>query len=111
MYGTVDLLVVGLFTDASAVSAVSTGSMTMQTLTGIITGLTMGCTVLLGQYIGMKDEERAGKTVASAFRLFVTVGILLAILVVLGAGIIFSFFLTRWAVCSEESVTPGHHCF
>ena len=31
LYGTVDLFVVGLFADASAVSAVSTGSMTMQT--------------------------------------------------------------------------------
>ena len=56
LYGTVDLFVVGLFADASAVSAVSTGSMTMQTITGIITGLTMGCTVLLGQNIGKKDE-------------------------------------------------------
>lgn len=56
LYGTVDLFVVGLFADASAVSAVSTGSMMMQTITGIITGLTMGCTVLLGQNIGKKDE-------------------------------------------------------
>lgn len=86
MYGTVDLLVVGLFSDASAVSAVSTGSMTMQTLTGIITGLTMGCTVLLGQYIGMKDEKRAGRTITSAFRLFIAIGIILAIVVALFAG-------------------------
>ena len=66
LYGTVDLFVVGLFADASAVSAVSTGSMTMQTITGIITGLTMGCTVLLGQNIGKKDEAAAERTVGSA---------------------------------------------
>lgn len=41
MYGTVDLMVVGLFADAAQVSAVSTSSMTIQTITGIITGLTM----------------------------------------------------------------------
>lgn len=86
MYGTVDLLVVGMFADASAVSAVSTGSMTMQTITGIITGLTMGCTVLLGQYIGMKNEEKAGKTIASAFRLFLVIGVVLAVIVAFFAG-------------------------
>ncbi|MEG1981289.1 MAG: MATE family efflux transporter, partial [Clostridia bacterium] len=52
MYGAVDLLVVGQFGDASSVSAVSTGSQIMQTITGIISGLTMGTTVLLGQKIG-----------------------------------------------------------
>ena len=88
LYGTVDLFVVGLFADASAVSAVSTGSMTMQTITGIITGLTMGCTVLLGQNIGKKDEAAAERTVGSALWLFVTVGILLAVIVaVLAVGI------------------------
>ena len=84
LYGTVDLFVVGLFADASAVSAVSTGSMTMQTITGIITGLTMGCTVLIGK----KDEAAAERTVGSALWLFVTVGILLAVIVaVLAVGI------------------------
>ena len=84
LYGTVDLFVVGLFADASAVSAVSTGSMTMQTITGIITGLT----VLLGQNIGKKDEAAAERTVGSALWLFVTVGILLAVIVaVLAVGI------------------------
>ena len=88
LYGTVDLFVVGLFADASAVSAVSTGSMMMQTITGIITGLTMGCTVLLGQNIGKKDEAAAELTVGSALWLFVTVGILLAVIVaVLAVGI------------------------
>lgn len=88
LYGTVDLFVVGLFADASAVSAVSTGSMMMQTITGIITGLTMGCTVLLGQNIGKKDEAAAERTVGSALWLFVTVGILLAVIVaVLAVGI------------------------
>ena len=46
LYGTVDLMVVGRFADASAVSAVSTGSMTMQTITGIVIGLSIsfpGC--------------------------------------------------------------------
>jgi Na+-driven multidrug efflux pump len=39
MYGTVDLMIVGLFSSAADVSAVSTGSMTLQTITGIVSGL------------------------------------------------------------------------
>ena len=42
MYGAVDLLVVGQFADASGVAAVSTGRTIMQTVTLIISGLTMG---------------------------------------------------------------------
>ena len=36
LYGTIDLLIVGMYSDAAAVSAVSTGSMTIQTVTSII---------------------------------------------------------------------------
>lgn len=88
MYGTVDLMIVGLFSSSAEVSAVSTGSITMQTLNGIITGLTMGCTVLLGQKIGQKDEKAAARTIGSAFGLFVFVGILLAGLIVFFSGFI-----------------------
>ena len=86
LYGTVDLLIVGQFTEASAVSAVSTGSMTMQTITGIVIGLTMGCTVLLGNSIGMKDYEKSSRAVASSGLLFGLVGVLLTFLIVLLAS-------------------------
>ena len=77
LYGTVDLLIVGRFADAAAVSAVSTGSMTILTLTGIVTGLTMGTTVLLGHNIGRKSWPGAARTVASSLVLFVVLGLLI----------------------------------
>lgn len=86
MYGTVDLMVVGLFADAAQVSAVSTGSMTMQTITGMITGLTMGCTVQLGHVIGMKDHRAASRTVASSLALFIALGLALAGVIVAAAS-------------------------
>ena len=86
LYGTVDLMIVGLFTEASEVSAVSTGSMTMQTITGIVIGLTMGCTVLLGNSIGMKDYKKASRAVGSSALLFVAVGVLLTGIIVALAG-------------------------
>lgn len=39
MYGAVDLLVVGQFSSAAAVSAVSTGSQILQSVTTVITGI------------------------------------------------------------------------
>ena len=47
MYGAVDLLVVGQFGTPADVSAVSTGSQVMHTVTVVITSLAMGLTVLV----------------------------------------------------------------
>ena len=66
LYGAVDLLVVGQFCDTAAVSAVSTGSQVMKTITGIVTGLATGTTVLVGQYIGAgRREDRSAGSLLS----------------------------------------------
>ncbi|MEG0770551.1 MAG: MATE family efflux transporter [Clostridia bacterium] len=83
MYGAVDLLVVGQFGDASSVSAVSTGSQIMQTITGIISGLTMGTTVLLGQKIGGKDSKGAANTVGSSIVMFGIIAAILSVVMML----------------------------
>ena len=73
MYGAVDLLIVGQFGGASSqiyVSAVSTGSQVMHTLTVVITGLAMGLTVFVGREIGAGKRERAGKIIGSGIWLF-----------------------------------------
>ena len=70
MYGAVDLQVVGKFGSAADISAVSTGSQIMQTVTLVITGLSMGVTVLLGQRIGEGRPEAAGKVVGCGICLF-----------------------------------------
>ena len=60
LYGAVDLLVVGQFAETIDVSGVATGSLLMQTVTMIITGLSMGVTIYVGQKIGEKKEDEAG---------------------------------------------------
>ena len=52
LYGAVDLFVVGQYADSAAVSAVAIGSQLMQTITGIVLGISMGGTVLIGHCIG-----------------------------------------------------------
>lgn len=73
MYGAVDLLIVGQFGGELAdvyVSAVSTGSQIMRTLTLMITSLAMGLTVYVGHKIGQGKREEAGKIIGSGIWLF-----------------------------------------
>ena len=57
MYGAVDLLIVGKFATSADVSAVSTGSQIMMTLTYLVSSFAMGTTILLGQQIGQAVLE------------------------------------------------------
>ncbi|MFR7479121.1 MAG: MATE family efflux transporter, partial [Acutalibacteraceae bacterium] len=84
-YGGVDLVVVGQFSPTASVSAVATGSQVMQVITSLITGLTMGVTVLLGKAVGAKDRDRAGQVVTGQIRLFVVMAAVLTVLMILFA--------------------------
>lgn len=85
-YGAVDLMVVGQFGDASSISAVGTGSTFMQMVTFVITSLAMGSTVIIGQHIGEDKPKKVGDAVGTTIVLFAIVGIILTILLELGAG-------------------------
>lgn len=85
MYGAVDLLVVGQFADSADVSAVSTGSMVMQTLTVVITGLAMGLTVFVGRKIGAGQKEEAGRIIGSGIWLFGLIALVLTVIMVFAA--------------------------
>ena len=82
MYGAVDLLVVGRFGTAGDVSAVSTGSMLMQSVTVVITGTAMGLTVLVGRKIGEGDPKEAGAIIGSGIWLFGLMAIALSVVMV-----------------------------
>ncbi len=82
MYGAVDLLIIGRFCTAADVSAVATGSQIMSMVTVVITGLSMGVTVQLGQKIGQGDLEGAGKAAGSAVCLFAAGGLALTALLI-----------------------------
>lgn len=66
MYGAVDLLIVGKFASPADVSAVSTGSQIMMTLTNLVSSFAMGTTILLGQQIGCGERKNCGRTVGTA---------------------------------------------
>lgn len=79
LYGGVDLLVVGQFATTADVSGVSTGSTLLNTLTMVITGLSMGITIVVGEEIGKKNPKNAGKAIGSGICMFLVLGIVLTV--------------------------------
>ncbi len=85
LYGAVDLWAVGKFGTTADISAVSTGSQTMQIVTGIVTGLSVGTTVLLAQRIGHGDNEGAARAVGASIKLFAALGAVLSLVMIAAA--------------------------
>ena len=85
MYGAVDLLIVGKFASSADVSAVSTGSQIMHTITNLISSMCMGMTIILGQKIGEKKASEGGRIIGSGLLMFLIIGILLTIVLPLSA--------------------------
>jgi putative MATE family efflux protein len=79
LYGTVDTAVVGWFTDASGIAAVSIGSQVMWLANALVSGLTMGGTILIGMYTGAKQESEVNRTIGTMLSLFAIVAVLLAV--------------------------------
>lgn len=86
LYGAVDLWAVGTFCGEADVSAVATGGQTMLIVTGIVTGLSMGTTVLLGKKIGSKDDKGAADTIGTSICVFVLLGIILSVIMTAAAS-------------------------
>lgn len=109
MYGAVDLLVVGQFGQPADVSAVSTGSQIMQTITTLITGLSMGSTILLGQKLGQKRTGEAGQVLGSSIALF-TVLALAVTGIMLAAASPFAALMQAPAEAFDRTVTYVKIC-
>ena len=90
MYGAVDLLVVGRFGAPADVSAVSTGSHIMMTLTNLVSSLAMGATILLGRQIGEGNAGKGGETIGACIVLFGIIALIMTALIAPGAGAIAS---------------------
>lgn len=79
MYGAVDLLTVGKFASSVDVSAVSTGSQIMVTLTNLVSSFAMGLTILLGQQIGRGEKEAGDKSVGTGIIFFIIIAVIMSI--------------------------------
>lgn len=98
MYGAVDLLVVGQFGTSAGISAVSTGGNIINLVTFIVTGLTMGVTVLISRYLGERTPEKIGKVIGGAVAFFLLLAVVLMVLL-----LIFAPAFSSWLNAPKEA--------
>ena len=91
MYGAVDLWAVGRFGTTADMSAVSTGSQAMLVVTGFVTGLCMGITVLLGKRMGEKNYEKAAEILGAAVWILGILSVVVTIGIIVLAPVIADF--------------------
>ena len=101
MYGAVDLLIVGQFGTPADVSAVATGSQVMHTVTVVITGLSMGLTVLVAQKIGAGEKREAGKIIGSGIFLFSIVALVVTVAMIMLSSLLAGVMRAPWEAFSQ----------
>ncbi len=80
LYGAADLFVVGRYCASERVAAVSTGTQVTQIITSLATGLTLGGTILVGQYMGSRDYDRVKEMIGTTFTVFAAAALVLTAL-------------------------------
>lgn len=94
LYGAVDLMVIGKYCSAASVAAVSTGTQVTQIITSVITGMTLGGTILVGKYIGMQKPEEARKAIGTTLTIFAIFAVILTVIMILASGTILNLLQT-----------------
>lgn len=87
-YGAADLLIVGQFSGTAEQSAVASGSQLLHMITMVITALSMGVTVYVGNAVGAGDGERAGRGIGAAIVLFAAIAAVLTAVIAPGSAIL-----------------------
>ena len=104
MYGAADLIIVGQFAGTNEQSGVASGSQLFNMVTMVITGLTMGVTVFVGEAIGSGKQEQASQGVGCGIAIFAVVAILVTAVVVP-----FSDQLAIWMHAPAQAFTQTSH--
>lgn len=103
LYGAVDLMVIGKYCMAESVAAVSTGTQVTQIITSIITGMTLGGTILVGKYIGMERPDDARKSIGTTLSIFAIFSIILTFVMLISSGAILKLLHTP-----DQAYAPAH---
>ncbi|MEG1520637.1 MAG: MATE family efflux transporter, partial [Clostridia bacterium] len=99
LYSAVDMIIVGKFGDTASVAAVATGGQVMHLVTVIISGLAMGLTVKIGQYVGAKDNKKLADSIGTSIFLFAVVTVIVTVIM-----LIFAKDISRLMRVPEEAL-------
>jgi len=77
LYSVADMLIVGRFGGTESMSGVNIGGQVTLILTNTVVGLSMGGTVLIGQYMGARNKEALKKVTATLITLLVVLSVII----------------------------------
>ena len=83
LYNVADMLIVGNYSGTAAISGVNIGGQVTFILTNIIVGLTVGGTVIIGQYLGSGDRNGVKETISTLLTFLLIVGIVVTIIMLI----------------------------
>lgn len=84
LYSVADMIIVGQFCGAASMSGVNIGSQITFVITNMVFGLSVGATVLIGQYLGADNRQAIKETIGTLFTsLTILAVILTAIMLIL----------------------------
>lgn len=94
LYNTADSIIVGRFIGGDAMAAVSGANPIMFLLTSLLTGITLGFSILVSQYYGSRDMKKIKRTVDTTYIFIFTTAIIITILGVTFSGTILKLMNT-----------------
>lgn len=103
MYGAADLIIVGQFADTFEQSGVASGSQLFNMITMVITCLSMGVTVFVGDCIGAGKPEKAGKGIGTGIAIFAVLAVVVTAFVVPFSDTLASFMHAPAEAFSQTS--------
>lgn len=109
LYGAVDLLIVGQFSETASVSGVSMGSQITMTFTSIAANLAAGCTILIGHLLGEQNKKDPGKVIGTSIIFFTGVALVITAVLIALAGPILNLLQTP-AEAMQEGIVYTRIC-
>ena len=82
-YSVADMLIVGNFCPTEVLSGVTNGAQITNLVINMVAGLTVGGTVLVGQYFGAKKEKDVSETIGTMFSLMMIIGVVISVIMIL----------------------------
>ncbi len=99
LFNAVDVMVLGMVADTTAVASVGATSNVVHLLVDTFFGLSIGSRIVLARLLGAKDEERVRKTASTALMLAAGLGLITAVV-----GFVFAPYFLEWTKCPAECI-------
>ncbi|MBP5754861.1 MAG: MATE family efflux transporter [Clostridia bacterium] len=80
LYSVCDMIIIGNYTSVECLNGVSNATQLTMLFTNAVIGLSVGGTVLIGQYIGSGNKGEIKKSIATLFTLLLIIGVSLSLI-------------------------------